>query len=61
MATTSLQCIKFAEQCMDVAESNPERRKVFIEMAQAWLEIAEILGPLNNNPEGNAPSSEKMQ
>ena len=62
MATTSQQCIKFAQQCMDIAEEIPKTRDVLIKMAQAWIEIADALGPSKEiDLYGNAPLSDRMQ
>jgi len=58
--TTAEQCRKRAKECVEFARSARERdRPKFLELAEAWLNLADVSAP--PVPTGNAPTTSKMQ
>jgi hypothetical protein len=59
---SSSECFRFAERCVDIAEGKLVAREIFVQMAQAWLEVAQAFGPSRETaPTGNAPTSNSLQ
>ena len=58
--TTAEQCRKRAKECVEFAQSAraTDRRK-FLELAEAWLNLADVSAPPRQT--GNAPTTSKIQ
>jgi hypothetical protein len=62
--TTSEVYRKFAEQCLDMAESAPpKQRKTLLTMAEAWLELSHATLSTRQiaEPKQTAPTSDNLQ